>query len=229
LLLTGGPNFFIKNTQSNLFAAPGEKQPSTYNATLKVEFKPFKRLAFTAGISYSYFIAQQDATAFSFNKNLTSDYIFYSSYGPMAVDKNTMLQGFSTLAPVTMFHANYSYTSRINTLLVPVQAKYYYMNSKRINLFADIGVSGMMVLSQQTNLSVIKENLTNNISYNQITTTKFNGLLMLGLGGDVRLYKQLYFTIDGGFRYGITNLSNTSGIKTSPAYFSANVGIKIKL
>jgi hypothetical protein len=78
-------------------------------------------------------------------------------------------------------------------------------------------------------LSVIKENLTNNVSYNQITTTKFNGLLMLGLGGDVRLYKQLYFTIDGGFRYGLTNLSNTSGIRTSPTYFSTDAGIKIKL
>ena len=229
LLLTGGPNFLMKNTTSNLFATLGEKQPNTYSATLKVEFKPFKRFAFTAGVSYSYFIAQQDATAFSFNKNLTSDYIFYSSYGAMPVDKNTMLQGYSPAPWVTTLSANYSYTSRINTLLIPIQAKYYYLNTKRINLFADMGISGMMVLSQQTNLSVIKENLTNNILYNQITTNKFNGLLMLGLGGDVLLYKQLYFTIDAGFRYAITNLSNTSGIKTNPTYFSANGGIKIKL
>jgi hypothetical protein len=231
LILTGGPNFFIKNTKSNLFTTSGEKQPYTYNATLKIEFKPFKRIAFTAGVSYSYFIAQQDATLFYFNRYLTSDYTFYSSFGPMAVDKNTMLQGFSPLAPttITMFRANYSYTSKINTLLIPVQAKYYYLNTKRINLFADIGISGMMVLSQQTNLSVIKEGVTNNLSYNQITTTKLNGLLMLGLGGDVRLYKQLYFTIDGSFRYNFNNLSSTSGIKNNPTYFSTNAGIKIKL
>lgn len=228
LILTGGPNFIQKNIQSNLFATPIENQPNTYNATLKAEFKPFKRLAFSAGASYSYFIAQQDATLFYFDKRLTGDYLFYSSYGPMPVDKNTMLQDFSPLAPINIFHASYSYSSRINTLLVPVQAKFYYLNSKRINLFADVGISGMMVLSQQTNLYIIKEHIINQVSYNRITTNRFNALLMFGLGGDVRIYKNLYFTADGGFRYGLTNLSNTTGTTSKPAYFSANGGLKIK-
>ena len=86
----------------------------------------------------------------------------------------------------------------------------------------------MFVVSQQTNLSVIKENLTNNVSFNQISTSKFNALLMFGLGGDVKLYKNLYFTVDGGFRYGAINLSNTPGTKYYPTYFSASGGLKIK-
>ena len=229
LLLTGGPNFFIKNSHNNLFDNSGEKQPITYNTSFKVEYKLLKKIAISAGLSYSYFTAQQDATLFYFPKNLTSDFIFYSSYGPMAVDKNTMLQGYSLQAPTTMFHANYSYTSKINTLLIPIEAKWYYVNGKKINLYAALGTSALLVLSEQTKLSVIKEHFNNDLSYNQINTTKFNALLMLGLGGDIKLYKQLYFTVDGGFRYGTTNLSNTSGIKTNPTYFSASGGLKIKL
>jgi hypothetical protein len=229
LLLTGGPNFFLKNTQNSLFDNSGEKQPITYNTSFKVEYRLLKKIAISAGLNYSYFTAQQDATLFYFPKNLTSDFIFYSSYGPMAVDKNTMLQGYSPLAPITMFHANYSYTSKINTLQIPIEAKWYYVNGKKINLYAALGVSAMFVLSEQTKLSIIKEHFNNDLSYNQINTSKFNALLMLGLGGDIKLYKQLYFTIDGGFRYGAANLSNTSGIKTNPTYFSANGGLKIKL
>ncbi len=228
LLALGGTNFFLKNTQSSLFTTANETQPITYNASLKVEYKLLKKLSVSAGISYNYFIAKQDATLFYFNKNLNGDFIFYSSYGPMAVDKNTMLQGFSPLAPVTMFQAKYSYTSKISTLAIPIEAKFYYLNNKKINLYAALGGSGMFVLSQQTNLSVIKEHITNNVSFNQITTTKANALLMLGFGGDIKLYKKLYFTIDGGFRYGVINQSNTIGTKTYPTYFSVSGGFKIK-
>jgi len=229
LLLTGGPNFFLKNTQNNLFDISGEKQPITYNTSFKIEYRLFKKIALSVGLNYSCFTARQDATLFYFPKNLSNDFIFYSSYGPMAVDKNTMLQGYSPLAPVTMFHANYSYTSKVNTLLIPIEAKWYYVNGKKINLYAALGGSAMLVLSEQTNLSIIKEHITNNVSYSQINTTKLNALLMLGFGGDIKLYKQLYFTVDGGFRYCSTNLSNTAGIRTNLAYFSANGGLKIKL
>jgi len=229
LLLTGGPNFFLRNTNNSLVNTSGEKQPATYNTSLKVEYKLLKRLSVSAGINYSYFTAQQDATLFYFNKNQTTDFLFYSSYGPMAVNMNTMLQGYSMASPVTYFHANYSYTSNINTLQVPIEAKIYFVNGKRLNLYTALGASGMFVISEQTNLSIIKENNTNNLSYNQVNTSKFNALLMFGLGGDVRLYKKLYFTVDGGFRYGAMNLSNTTGITTNPTYFSVNGGLKIKL
>src|SRR6185312_6122252 len=228
LLLTGGPNFFVKNTSNSLGSTSGETQPITYNGSIKAEYRLFKNIAISAGLNYSYFTAQQDATLFYFNKNQTTDFIFYSSYGPMAVDMNTMLQDFSPAAPVTMFHASYSYTSKLNTLAVPIEAKWYFVNGKRINLYTDLGANAMFVISEQTKLAVIKEHLTNNITYNQINTAKFNALLMLGLGGDVKLYKKLYFTVDGGFRYGATNLSNTTGIKTNPTYFSVNGGLKIK-
>ncbi len=229
LALNGGPNFCLKNSQNSLFDNSGEKQPITYNTNIKLEYRLFKKIGVSLGVNYSYFTAKQDATLFYFNKNLTSDFIFYSSFGPMAVDKNTMLQGFSPMAPVTMFQASYSYTSKINTLVIPIEAKFYYLNSKKINLYSSFGISGMFVLSEKTNLSIIKEHVTNNVSFNQITTTKANALLMLGLGGDVKLFKQLYFTVDGGFRYGVNNLSNTAGIKTIPAYFSISGGLKIKL
>ncbi|MEO8761624.1 MAG: outer membrane beta-barrel protein [Bacteroidia bacterium] len=228
LAITGGPNIFLKNIHNSLFDNSGEKQPITYHTNLKIEYRLFKKISVSLGVNYSYFIAKQDATLFYFNKNLTSDFIFYSSFGPMAVDKNTMLQGFSPMAPVTMFQANYSYTSKINTLVIPIEAKFYYLNRKKINLYTSLGVSGMFVLSEKTNLSIIKEHVTNNVSFNQITTTKANALLMLGLGGDVKLFKQLYFTVDAGFRYSVNNLSNTAGIKTIPTYFSINGGLKIK-
>jgi|GEM_PF-4615262 len=229
LLLTGGPNLFLKNTSNSLFNTTGEKQPPTYNASVKMEYKLFKKVAVSIGLNYSYFTAQQDATIFYFNKNQTADFIFYSSYGPMAVNMNTMLQDFNPAPWITTLKASYSYTSKINMLQVPIEAKWYFINGKKLNLYTVLGASGMFVVSERTNLSVIKEHMTNNLSYNQVNTTKFNALLMLGLGGDVRLYKKLYFTVDGGFRYGTANLSNTAGIKTYPTYFSINGGLKIRL
>lgn len=228
-LLTGGSNFFIRNTQNSLFDTHSETQPITYNGGVKAEYRLVKNIALSLGLTYNYFTAKQDATIFYFDKNQTSDFIFYSSYGPMPVSMSVMMQDFNPAPWINTLKASYSYTSKLTTLQIPLEAKWYFLNNQRINLFTSLGASAQFVLAEQTNLSIIKEHLTNYLTYNQVNTNKFNATLLFGLGGDIRLYKKLYFTVDGGFRYGASNISNTQGIKTNLTYISANGGVKIKL
>ncbi|HKC67477.1 MAG TPA: outer membrane beta-barrel protein, partial [Bacteroidia bacterium] len=229
LLFTGGPNLCIKNSSNSLFNIAGEKQPVTYNAAFKAEYKLVRNLSVSAGLNYSYFTAQQDVTLLYFNRFQTTDFIFYSSYGPMAVSMSNMLQGYNPGPGITTLKINYSYTSKLNTLQIPLEAKWYFANTAKINLYTALGGNVMFVLSEQTKLTTINEHVTNTYTFNQVNSSKFNILLMLGLGGDVRLYKKLYFTIDGGFRYGAVNLSTAVGARTYPTYFSINGGLKFKL
>ncbi|HXB40973.1 MAG TPA: porin family protein [Bacteroidia bacterium] len=229
ILLLAGPNIFAQNSQSNLFVATNEQQTPSVNAEAKIQFKPFKKFSFSAGVNYNQLIANQgNPVHFVFNKNQKDDYIFYSSHGPIAAPMSVLLEGYNMGVPFDTFFAKYTYTSKLNVISIPLEANFHFLNKSKFSLFAGVGVNTSFVLSQRTKLTIVKENFNNDISYNNITVNKFNISMLFSLGCDIRLGKRLYLTLVPSYRYGITNMSATSGTTFSPAYFSGNAGLKFK-
>ncbi|MGZ3865196.1 MAG: outer membrane beta-barrel protein [Bacteroidia bacterium] len=226
IAILGGPNFFSSNSQSATVKTLNEHQQLTYNGELQMQYRPIKLLSISGGVNFTTFTAKQDATYFRFNKYQTSDYLFHSSFGDMAVPMSDMLQGFWFNAPTDTFFSKYSYTTTIQTINIPLQANVHFLNTKWINLSLGIGVNNSYAIGEQTHFSLIKENSTLNYTYNQVNANKFNLLLMASLGCDIRITKHWSFTVNPSYKYGITNMSKVSGTTYKPAFLSANAGMK---
>jgi hypothetical protein len=138
------------------------------------------------------------------------------------------LQGYSIIAPIDSFGLRYMYTATLQTFNIPLQANLHFLNTSRVSLYTGAGINATYALSQHSHLTLIKEHSNTDIFYNKVTVNRFNAMLTLGLGCDIRLYKRFYFTLAPYYRYALNNQSATSGITFKPSYFSANGGFRIK-
>ncbi|HWY37782.1 MAG TPA: outer membrane beta-barrel protein, partial [Bacteroidia bacterium] len=228
LSLLGGANIFMPGTQSTLFIPANEKHPGTPTGELKLQYRPFKYFSFSGGMNFTYYTAKQDATYFKFDKYRQEDFLFYSSFGSTPVPMKTMLDGYYFNALTDTFSAHYAYSASLQTLNIPLQANFHFLNTKWVNLSLGLGANGSFAISQQTHLTVIKENFNNDVYYNKVTVNRFSAMLMIGLGCDVRITKHWYVTLAPSYKYGITNMSSVNGTSFKPGYLSASGGIKFK-
>ena len=228
LVFTGGPTIFSANPQSNMFAAGNENHAVTYNGEAKLNYRPFKYFSFSGGVNFNYYTAKQDATIFKFDKHRQEDFIFYSSFGTMAAPMSTLLIGYNVNFPIDTFYAKYSYNSTVQSINIPLEMNFHFLNKSRINLSLGIGINNSFAIAQQTHLSIIKENFNNDINYNNVSVNKFNAMLLMSLGCDVRLTKHWFITLNPSYKYGLTNMSKVNGTTYSPAYISGNLGMKFK-
>ena len=226
--LIGGPNIYLNQAKTQLFDSKTEKQATTYGGEIKAEYTFIKGLSASIGIGYQSHSIQKDSTRFKFSKYITGDYLVNSSFGQMAIDNTTLMQGFFMIAPVDSFFAAYKYKSTIQSVNVPLQLNWYFLNKSRIKLYSSVGINANYIISQQSHLTLIKEHSVDDFYYKSIQTNKLNGILLLSLGCDVRLTKRLYFTVAPSYRYALTNFSPVSGIVFKPSYISATGGFKVR-
>lgn len=226
--LIGGPNIYLNQAKTQLFDSKTESQKTTYGGEFKAEYNFIKNLSASIGVGYQSHSIQKDSTRFTFSKYMTNDYIVNSSFGPMAIDNGTLMQGFFMIAPVDSFFAAYKYTSTIQSINVPLQLNWYFLNKSRIKLSGCLGINTNYIISQQSRLTLIKEHHVDDIYYKSIQSNKINGILLLSLGCDVRLTKRLYFTLAPSYRYALTNYSKVPGIVFKPSYISGAGGFKFR-
>lgn len=223
LIIEGGPNL-----PSHLSGTTNEKFPPTYSANLKFQYSPFKLLSFNAGLGYSNYSVSKPETDFVFDKNLTSDYVFNTAVGPLNMSKEDMLNGLFVQAPTPVFPAKYRYDAFINAVNVPIEAQFNFWNSSRFNIYCSAGVNTTYVISQRSHLSVIKEEVTNSVSFSDVKVNKLNYLMLFGLGADVKLKNNFYLRVAGMYKYSLTSLC-TDAVNFKPNYLSAQVGLKYVL
>lgn len=227
LYFTGGPNIFSSAPQSTSYAS-NESSQTTYNGEAKLQYRPFKYLSFSGGVNYTSFTEKQDEKQIFFNKFQQNDYVFNSAFGPMLVPMSTMLQGFYFNFPSDTFPCKYKYNATVQSLNIPIEANVHFLDTKYLNLFLGLGANTSIALAQRNNFSIIKENSTIDLSYNNVNVNRVSIMLLMSLGCDVRITKHWYFTLMPSYTYGLTNMSKTSGTLYKPAYFSGNAGIKFK-
>ena len=229
IALIAGPNVFLNQAKTTLFDSKKENQTLTYSGELKVEYHFLKNLSASIGIGYQGNNIQKDSTRFKFSKYIASDYIVNSSFGPMAIDKNTLLQGFFIAAPIDTFFASYKYTSSVKSINIPLQINWCFLNQSRFQLYTSAGINTSYIISQESHLVLKKENNATDLYYKNVESNRLNAILLLSLSCDIRLTKRLYFTAAPGYRYSLTNYSRTAGITLKPSYLSLMGGLKIKI
>ena len=106
LYILGGP-VITQTFPSPKFAS--EFSPITYNAGLKFQFLPFKKLGLELGVNYQKCSSQSKEDTLGFSKLDPSDSQFHSSLGDMSVSYSNMINGFSVMAPIDTFHVKYNY------------------------------------------------------------------------------------------------------------------------
>ncbi|MBS1635090.1 MAG: outer membrane beta-barrel protein [Bacteroidetes bacterium] len=226
--LTGGPNVFFNSPSSTGFSIKNEYHPQTYNAHLDLEYRFMPGLSGGIGVSYQEYSTRQDETYFRFSKYISSDYMVQTSGGPLPIDKDVLLQGFYMAAPIDTFFAYYTYAYTQRMVNVPLHLNWYFINKSHIQAYAGIGVNASYMIAQQNRVTLIKEHDRRDLNYNHINGNRFNALLLLSLGCDVRFTKRFYFTVAPGMRYGLTNTANTPGVLFKPFYISGNAGFKFR-
>ncbi len=227
--LIAGPNVFLSQAKTALFDAKTEIQPITYSGELKVEYRFLKNLSASLGLGYQTNSIQKDSTFFKFSKYTSSDYLANSSFGPMAIDKNTLLQGFFMGAPVDSFFASYKYTATTKSINIPLQVNWCFLNQSKFQLYSSLGVNTSYIVSQESHLTLKKEHNETDLYYKSVESNRLNAILLLSLSCDIRLTKRVYFTAAPSYRYSLTNYSPTPGIIFKPSYLSLMGGLKIKL
>ena len=227
--LVGGPTIFLNQANTRLFDSKTEKQPITYAGEIKIEYNFFKNFTASIGIGYQSHTIQKDSTVFRFSKYTNDDYIVNSSFGKMSINNSILLQGYFMAAPIDTFSAAYKYRSTIQSLNIPFQINWYLINKSKFKLSSGIGINANYVFSQQNHLTLIKEHRTNDFYVKDIGVNRFNTILLLSLGCDIRLTKRLSFTFVPSYKYGLSNYTPISGIIFKPTYVSVMGGIKVRL
>ena len=227
--LVGGPTIFLNQANTRLFDSKTEKQPITYAGEIKIEYNFFKNFTASIGVGYQSHTIQKDSTVFRFSKYTNDDYVINSSFGKMSINNSILLQGYFMAAPIDTFSAAYKYRSTIQSLNIPFQINWYLINKSKFKLSSGIGINANYVFSQQNHLTLIKEHRTNDFYVKDIGVNRFNTILLLSLGCDIRLTKRLSFTFVPSYKYGLSNYTPISGIIFKPSYISVMGGIKMRL
>ncbi len=159
---------------------------------------------------------------------ISDDYKVNTSFGDLGIDHTTLMEGFYLAIPIDTFAAAYKYKSTIKSVNVPLYINWYFINRSRLKAYAGLGVNSSYIVSQQSNITLIKEHTRDEFYYRSITANRFNAILLLSLGCDIRIYKRFYFTLAPSFRYSLTNYSSSPGVLFKPAYFSGSGGFKFR-
>ncbi len=223
LYILGGP-VITQTFPSPKFSS--EFSAVTYNAGLKFQFLPFKKIAIELGVNYQKCSSQSKEDTLGFSKLDPSDSQFHSSLGDMAVSYSNMINGFNVIAPINTFHVKYNYKINYSVINIPVAVKFYPIKKDKLAVSIFAAANSQIVMNSRSQLIVHKENWDEVYNYNNIPGKKFNLSLMLGFGCEFKLRKHLYFVVEPGVRYYLTNLNSNAGIRSNRLNFDGNAGFK---
>jgi hypothetical protein len=204
-----------------------EFSPVTYNGGFKLQFKPLKKLAVELGANYQTCSSVSQESYLYFNKFDPNDSYIHSSMGDMVVSHANLMNGFSMMGPMDTLRVKYVYKINYNVINIPLIVKFYPVKKDRLAISVFIAENNQLLVNKSADLTIIKEFWTENYSYKNIPGKNFNMSLMLGLGCEFKLYKNLHFVVEPNARYYITNSNTNPAIRAKRINFDGNAGFKI--
>lgn len=227
LYVLGGAVYSQALLSSNAHNIRIESYPITFNAGLKFQVMATRRLAIELGANYQSAAVSTGTAPIWFQKLGNADSHFYTAFGEMAVSHSDMIIGYSTMAPVDSFPVRYEYKINYNVLNVPLLVKFYPVKKDKLSISVSLGMNSQFILDQSSQVTLHKEFHDEVYKFNNVIANKFNFGLLFGLGCEIKLYKNIYFVAEPNFRYGLSNMSNSSGTRSNVINIDGNAGIKI--
>ncbi|MFL5752304.1 MAG: outer membrane beta-barrel protein [Bacteroidia bacterium] len=222
------PEYFmpqVSSAQEN-FSSASETHDLRYSFGLKAEYRPVRILGIQLGAAYSEISQQSSVQRVFFPKNISTPYTFYGSLGEMQVDPDVMKDGFSPLAPMTQFPADYKYTQKVSFINIPVNLKLHF-GKKKFGFTVLAGLNTQYALKQHSQVTLIKEHFENVVNYSDVKVNKLNYSALAGIGFEYKLSKRIGILLEPNMRYNFSNLSRLSSISNKPVILGANAGILI--
>jgi hypothetical protein len=222
-----GVNQILPATVSTLGST--EKYLTSFGDEFKFQYRPCKFISANIGVGYSFYKMQRDATDFSFNRHSSGDYTFNTTIGVINMDYNTLLLGYEATKKEVL-NAKYSYYSQIDFINLPIEFQAHILNKKKFRLWSGFGVNGSYVLSQNTRFNIEKEKVTQTYNYSEVfLKSRINAYATLSLGVDIKFRDKMFIYLSPSYRYGLTNMSQGTGLVFKPQAFTGIVGVKFIL
>jgi len=229
--------YLTPNVPNNSFASSNtpydflnEKGKLSFSMGAGYLFSISKKFSVNTGIAYNCLKFYMNNTPLTFNRFITQPYIFHTAMGDIAVDAATMKDGFSPASPTfpTQFKINYNYEYSFNYITVPVQLQYNLIDSK-IKLSITSGITTQFLIKQNAALSLVKEKITNTISYNNFNVNKTIFAGSLGLNIQFPSKNKWHFFIAPSSKFLLTSLNKTALVNSKTSLFELNIGAALKL
>jgi hypothetical protein len=184
------------------------------------------KLSVRLGVAYSEIRQQLDEHKLYFDRYISEPFIFHSTLGDMAVDPDTMREGYSELAPpsITQFWTKYEYKQNVQFIHVPLELKYGF-DFKKIGVSVIAGITTQYAFKQHAELKLIKENTENDLTFDDLNINKLSFAGMLGLSVDLNLNKRLSIFLEPHARMNLTPVSKSPVVRSTPWFLGANAGI----
>jgi Outer membrane protein beta-barrel domain len=223
------PDYYMNNIQDGSGQnVQDEKRSPRYSAGMKFSYTVLDKLIVRIGIAYSEIKQHQEEHAAVFDRYVNESFVFHSSLGDMAVDHATMLDGYSPLAPssITQFPFRYTYSQQVKFIQMPLELKYGF-NFKRMGLSLIAGVNTQYAFKQHGEVDIIKEHVTNVITYTTLNIRPFNFSGILGICADFKLTNRFSLYLEPHTRINFTSIGKSANVKSTPYFFGANAGLAI--
>jgi hypothetical protein len=224
IYLLGGP-VFAQTFPDPKFAH--EISPVRYNGGLKFQFMPVKKLAVELGANYQSCSSVSQENFLYFNKFDPNDVQVHSSMGDMAVSHANLMNGFSMMGPIDTLRVKYTYKINYNVINIPLIIKFYPVKKDKLAISVFVAENNQLVLSKSAELTIKKEFWDEKYRYNNIPGKSFNMSLMIGLGCEFKLSRNLHFVLEPNARYYITNPGSNPSIRSKRINFDGNAGFKL--
>jgi hypothetical protein len=224
------PDYFAAKVSSaqETFMPGAESHNIRFSFGLKAEFRPVRMLGIQLGLAYSEISQQGTKQRIWFPKNISTPYTFYSSLGEMQVDPDVMKDGFSMMAPLTQFPADYTYSQKVSFINVPLNIKLHF-GKKKFSFTVLAGLNTQYAYKQKSQIILHKEHFDNVVNYSDVKVNKINYSALAGLGAEYKINKRIGIYVEPNVRYSVNDLSKVPGISNKPLIIGANTGVTFYL
>jgi len=229
--------YITPNVSNNSFAASNtaydflnEKGKLVFSIGASYSFAISNKFAINAGLGYDRLNFSLDNTPLTFGRFITKPYIFHSSIGDMAVAAATMKDGFSPASPTfpTQFKINYNYNYSLLYITIPIEVQYKLIDRK-IKISITSGIATQFIIQQNATLNLVKERLTNTITFNSFDLNKTNFAASLGFNFQFPLNNKWCFYFEPTNKFLLTPLNKSALVSTKFSSFGLTIGAALKL
>ena len=202
-----------------------EKEKFSYTTGVKVEYALSANFSIGAGIAYEEYSFNVDPTVIHAQRQSDGDigYYFTTSSGIVQCPS----YGHTTLTDSIKMNAS----SNRKYLQVPLLAKYYVVNTKKLRLYVIGGVEPCFSLGMNTTMNW--QNFWGEggtVSANSVEGSRnLYFSYYVGVGVTYKAGKHLSIYVEPGLHNAVTPIDDQIAVTTSPSLFSASVGLTYTL
>lgn len=189
-----------------------------------------KKVTIGVGLGYNKLKFSLSSTPLTFNRFISTPYIFNTGIGEIPVDATIMRDGFNPPSPTfpTQFKINYNYSYSLQFITMPLEISYKLIDNK-IGLSIGTGITPQFLMSQNATLNLLKEKNINTIQNNSFDLNKLSLSGNLGLSLSFQSKQKWNLFIAPNYQFLLGSLTKAAVLNNKISSLGINIGMTRKL